>query len=262
MDTPIVQHPRSPASNETGAVITPGDAASRVLLHVPHAGTAVPAWVRRRLLLSDADLAAEIAVLTDHGTDLLALAAADRAALRPWVIAQPLSRFVVDVERYPDEREEMAAVGMGAVYTHGTRGQRLRADDPAHASALVQRYFRPWGEAVGRLVADGRSVLLDVHSYPRDPLPYELHSGGPRPEICLGTDVVRTPPWLLTAARAAFCRFEVGLDSPFAGSYAPTGRTAASLMLEIRRDVHSAREPELVTALVELVEGAGQGILR
>ena len=67
------------------------------------------------------------------------------------MVVNPVSRFVVDVERFPDEREEMAAVGMGAVYTHGTRGQRLRADDPAHIEALLAAYFRPWGEAVAGL---------------------------------------------------------------------------------------------------------------
>ena len=236
--------------------IVAGDERSPVLLHVPHAGTRVPAWARSHLLLDDAELAAEIARLTDHRTDALALAAAERAAVRPWVIVNPVSRFVVDVERFPDEREEMAAVGMGAVYTHGTRGQRLRGDEPAHAEALLAAYFRPWGAAVARLVDAGRTVLLDVHSYPRDPLPYERHADGPRPPVCLGTDPTHTPPWLVAAARAAFADLGVGLNSPFSGAYVPEGRTAAALMIEIRRDVHAAREPELVAALAALVDGA------
>ena len=130
--------------------VTPGAPGSRVLLHVPHAGTHLPAWVRAHLLPDDAELAAEVAALTDHRTDALALAAAERAAVRPWVLVNPVSRFVVDVERFPDEREEMTAVGMGAVYTRGTRGQRIRRDDPAHAEALLDAYFRPWGRAVDR----------------------------------------------------------------------------------------------------------------
>lgn len=240
----------------TAPVITPGHRRSRVLLHVPHAGTRVPAWARAHLLLDDTELAAEIAALTDHRTDALALAAADRAVVRPWVVVNPVSRFVVDVERFPDEREEMAAVGMGAVYTHGTRGQRLRADDPAQAEALVSAYFRPWALAVAGLLDAGRTVVVDLHSYPRDPLPYERHADGPRPPVCLGTDPRHTPPWLLAAAQAAFGTFEVGLNSPFSGAYVPEGRAAAALMVEIRRDVHAVREPELVTALAALVDAA------
>jgi N-formylglutamate amidohydrolase len=239
-----------------GERIIAGAAGSRVLLHVPHAGTCVPAWVRPHLLLDDAELAAEIAALTDHHTDALALAAADRAATRPWVVVNPVSRFVVDVERFPDAREEMAAVGMGAVYTHGTRGQRIRADDPAHVEALLAAYFRPWGQAVAGLVDAGRTLLLDVHSYRRDPLPYERHADGPRPPVCLGTDPAHTPSWLLAAARTAFAGFEVGLNSPFSGAYLPEGHTAATLMIEIRRDVHAAREADLVAALAALVDAA------
>ena len=234
--------------------VTPGAPGSRVLLHVPHAGTHLPAWVRAHLLPADAELAAEVAALTDHRTDALALAAAERAAVRPWVLVNPVSRFVVDVERFPDEREEMTAVGMGAVYTHGTRGQRIRRDDPAHAEALLDAYFRPWGRAVTALLDAGAAVLLDVHSYPRDTLPYERHADGPRPPVCLGTDRAHTPSWLVAAAVTAFGGFEVGLDSPFSGAYVPEGASAAALMVEIRRDVHAAQEAELVAALAALVD--------
>jgi N-formylglutamate deformylase len=235
-------------------MIIPGGQRSQVLLHVPHAGTQVPEWTRPHLLLDDAALAAEIAALTDHRTDELALAAAALATVRPWVIVNPVSRFVVDVERFPDEREEMATVGMGAVYTHGTRGQPIRAADAAHADALLAAYFRPWGCAVARLVDEGVAVLLDVHSYPTQPLPYELSRGRPRPQVCLGTDRTHTPSWMVEAAREAFGGFEVGLDSPFSGAYVPAERTVSAIMIEIRRDVHAAREEALVGALAGLVD--------
>jgi N-formylglutamate deformylase len=35
-------------------MIIPGDGRSPVLLHVPHAGTLVPSWMRPHLLLDDA----------------------------------------------------------------------------------------------------------------------------------------------------------------------------------------------------------------
>ncbi len=274
MDAPPIQR-RSRARIPVIAMISAhdlraGDPASPVLLHVPHAGTDVPAWARPHLRLDDAGLAAELAALTDHRTDRIALGAASAAAVRPWVLVNRVSRFVVDPERFPDEREEMAAVGMAAVYTHGVRGQRIRADDPAHRDDLLAAYYAPWADAVAdlvdaRLAATGRAVLVDVHSYPSAPLPYELHADGPRPPVCLGTDPVHTPPALLAAAREAFARVGgvggVGTDSPFRGTYVPlrhhgTDRRVASVMVELRRDGHLVEPDGPVTAGLAVAAGA------
>jgi N-formylglutamate deformylase len=228
-------------------VLIPGADGSSVLLHVPHAGTEIPPWTRPQLLLDDVALASEVTALTDHHTDRIATTAAELAAIRPWMLLNRVSRFVVDVERFPDEREEMAAVGMAAVYTRGTRGQRLRADDPTHRDELLAAYYDPWARAVGEVVADrlattGRAVLIDLHSYPSGPLPYERHADGPRPAVCLGTDPVHTPTWLVEAARTAFAELgSVALNTPFRGTYVPPahhGRNprVASIMIEIRRD--------------------------
>ena len=192
-----------------------GRARSRVLLHVPHAGTHLPAWVRAHLLLDDAELAAEVAALTDHRTDALALAAAERAAVRPWVLVNPVSRFVVDVERFPDEREEMAAVGMGAVYTRGTRGQRIRRDDPAHAEALLDRVLpavgrgrsRSWSTRAPRCCSTctpTRATRCPTSGTPRGPA---------RRSASAPTGRTRRPGWLAAAA-TAFAAFEVGPGQP------------------------------------------------
>jgi N-formylglutamate deformylase len=253
-------------------VLIPGDDASPVLLHVPHAGTEIPGWARPHLLLDDAALAAEVAALTDHRTDDIAEAAAEQAPIRPWTLVNRVSRFVVDPERFPDEREEMAAAGMPAVYTRGSRGQPIRADDAAHRDALLAAYYQPWGRAAAaavdaRLAATGRAVLLDVHSYPSAALPYELHADAPRPAVCLGTDPAHTPAWLVAAAREAFAPLgTVGLDAPFAGTYVPLahyGRDerVLSLMIELRRDVYltepdgpaTAGFPRVAAALAALV---------
>jgi len=243
-----------------------------VLLHVPHAGTAVPAWVREHLLLDDDALAAEQDALTDHLTDRIALRASAVAAVAPWVVVDRVSRFVVDPERFPDEREEMAAVGMGAVYTHGTRGQRIRAEDADHRAALLDAYFTTWADAVAdlvdaRLAATGRAVLLDVHSYPSAPLPYELHAHGPRPPVCLGTDPVHTPTALVDAARRAFAQVgEVGTDSPFRGTYVPLrhhGRDdrVESIMLEVRRDAYLRADGAADDAAIDRLAGAAARLI-
>jgi N-formylglutamate deformylase len=224
--------------------VVPGDDPSHVLLHVPHGSTHVPGDVRERIRLSDDELAVELALITDAHTALLAERAATTATVTPWMFVNDVSRLVVDPERFPDEREEMNAVGMGAVYTRTTHGAVLRAGDDA--PGLLDRYFHPYAEALTRTVDDrlaaARQVtLIDVHSYPSRPLPYELHGTGARPPVCLGTDPFHTPPGLLRAAREVFG--DTAENTPFAGCYVPLKhygreRSVSSIMIEIRRDTY------------------------
>ncbi|MGW0130398.1 N-formylglutamate amidohydrolase [Streptomyces sp. NPDC003299] len=236
----------SPA--EPSFALLPGDAASPVILHVPHSAREIPADVRDGIVLDDLALERELDHITDAHTAEIAAEAARLAGVTPWRFVNRLSRLVVDPERFPDQREEMTAVGMGAVYTRTTHREVLRRDglDP---EPLLERYFRPYARAMTEAVAQrldavGRAVVVDVHSYPTAPLPYELHGTGPRPPVCLGTDAVHTPPALLKAACEAFAVCgETGLDSPFSGTYVPLdfyGREprVAALMVEIRRDTY------------------------
>ncbi|MFJ3897853.1 MULTISPECIES: N-formylglutamate amidohydrolase [unclassified Streptomyces] len=253
--------------------LLPGAAGSPVILHVPHSAREIPADVRADILLDDPALARELDHITDSHTARIAAEAAHACAVTPWRFVNRLSRLVVDPERFPDEREEMLAVGMGAVYTRTTHHADLRPADH-DPEPLLARCFRPYARAMtdavaDRLAATGRAVVIDVHSYPSAPLPYELHGTGPRPAVCLGTDSLHTPPDLLSAAREAFAGCgEIGLDSPFAGTYVPLafyGKEPAvgALMVEIRRDTYMAEpggEPSapgvarLAAALAALVD--------
>ena len=256
----------------------PGSALSPVVLHAPHGSRRVPESARERILLDDAALAVELDLMTDTDTDLLtarAATAAQVAGERPWIFENLVSRLVVDPERFPDEREEMRAVGMGAVYTRTSHGEVLRAEDPAYAGQLLDEFFHPYAQAMTdlveeRLAATGRAVIIDVHSYPSRALPYELHGAGPRPAVCLGTDAFHTPVWLVDAARTAFGEYgEVALNTPFGGCYVPLRHYGSSpevsaLMIEIRRDTY-VTEPagprtegfaRLVKALTELIDYA------
>ncbi|PWI13950.1 N-formylglutamate amidohydrolase [Streptomyces sp. Act143] len=253
--------------------LLPGAPASPVILHVPHSARRIPAGARAGIVLDDAALERELDHIVDAHTAELAERAAGLAAVTPWRFVNRLSRLVVDPERFPDEREEMLAAGMGAVYTRTTDRQVLR---PAQTDPepLLARYFRPYARAMTEAVAErlavaGRAVIVDVHSYPSAVLPYELHGEGPRPPVCLGTDSFHTPPALLAAAREAFG--ETGVDSPFSGTYVPLefhGRDprVAALMVEIRRDTYMT-EPggpagpglgRLASALAALVDAVAR----
>lgn len=221
--------------------IEAGAAQSRVVLHVPHGSRQLTAHARKRILLNDEELQAELDFITDSHTDVIASRAAEAARVRPWMFTNRLSRLVVDPERFPDEREEMRAVGMAAVYLRTSHRENLREDDPEHIEELLARHYRPYAQAMTDLV-DERPIILDVHSYPSAPLPYELHASGNRPAICLGVDDFHTPQWLRDAAMSAFAPMrDIDVNTPFSGAYVPLkhyrqSQKVAALMIEIRRD--------------------------
>jgi N-formylglutamate amidohydrolase len=250
-----------------------GAPSSAVILHVPHGSRTLTTAARQSILLDDDALAVELDHMTDAHTGLIAARAAAAATRTPWLLENRYSRLVVDPERFPDAREEMRAVGMAAVYTRTAHSQRLRHDDDARDQALLAQHYRPYAAAMtnlvdARLAATGHAVIIDVHSYPSRPLPYELHGDAPRPTICLGTDSFHTPPELVRAARDAFAGFgDIDRDTPFAGCYVPLKHfrqqpAVTALMIEIRRDIYM-REPggpptenidRLVAALADLVD--------
>lgn len=240
----------------------------RLVLHVPHAGLAVPPDVRSGIVLDDDGLARELARMTDRHTDVLAWSAVERSAVGAVVVVNVLSRLVVDPERLPDDEEPMAVIGMGAVYRATSDLGVLRDVDPSRDADLRSRYFEPYATAVSDVVdaalaEHGEVTIVDVHSYPSIALPYEREPTQPRPGVCLGTDPFHTPGWLVEAARAAFDGVDGGvdLDVPFAGTYVPLARyghdpRVGSLMLEIRRDLYMDEDT------LELHDGAEDVVAR
>jgi N-formylglutamate amidohydrolase len=129
--------------------------------------------------------------------------------------------------------------------------------------SLLARFYHPHharlAEATAAaLAANGRCLIVDCHSFPSEPLPYELEAADDRdavlrrPAVCLGVDQVHTPPWL--RRRAWIRMFEmidqwpdevarrVAFDRPFAGTMVPSpfrGDTRIhSIMIELRRDLY------------------------
>ena len=236
--------------------VVPGDATSPYIVHVPHSSTRIPDDVRPQLLLDDDALAEELRLMTDARTDELALLAAGQVSPRPWLFVNRLSRLVVDPERLPNEHEELYAVGMGAVYSRTSAGLVLRDPGAEAERSLLTRFFTPYAEGLAdlvdeRLSATGRAVLVDLHSYPLQALPYERHQDARRPPVCVGVDVDHTPAALVErVSRACSVIGQVVVNEPFAGSYIPLrhfGRDnrVASVMVELRRDTYLSDDDSL-----------------
>ena len=218
-----------------------------IILHVPHASTHVPEEYRSDFLLSYEELQKEHRRLVDHRTDELF----DLAVPHASKLVAPVSRLLVDVERFEDDaREPMVTRGMGVLYERTIDGSPLRTIPQGRREELLERYYRPHHEALTRacdtaLRSRGRALIIDCHSYPRETLDCEIHPGTARPDICLGTAGRHTPDFLVDVAASACVRagLSVGQDSPFPGSIVPLrhlDRTpdVMSLMIEVRRDLY------------------------
>ena len=152
-------------------------------------------------MVTDAELAIELLHMTDRYTDEIFKHAVRQGDA---IVEFPVSRLVLDPERFvEDDKEAMAARGMGVVYLRRHDGSALRADLTQKA-ALVRDYYEPHHRLLDECVSQhlrtfGRAIIIDCHSFPSVPLPYELVQDQQRPEICIGTDPVHTPEWLSAA---------------------------------------------------------------
>ena len=143
----------------------------------------------------------------------------------------------------------MSAKGMGCVYEKTHDGAPLKKTAGIR-SLLIDRYYRPHHSALLTLVdislkRSGKALIVDCHSFPKAPLPYEMDQTKDRPQICVGVDEFHTPPELAELVAKGFQRsgYSVGINRPFLGSIVPlshfqTTSSVYSLMIEIRRDLY------------------------
>jgi N-formylglutamate deformylase len=144
----------------------------------------------------------------------------------------------------------MESVGMGVVYTHTANGEALRAISEIDRLALINSYYHPHHNALTQMVDDcleqhNQCLIIDCHSFPALPLPYESDTN--RPDICIGTDSYHTSTELKDYLSAAFkaLGYDVAIDSPFSGTIVPLkhyhkDQRVESVMIEVNRSFYAS----------------------
>ena len=211
-----------------------------IILHIPHASTVLPADVE--FLLGAENLAYEVDAMTDHHTDqLFDLLGAHRCIF-------PVSRLVVDPERFIDD--PMESVGMGVVYMRTAEGEALRDISDMDRSALIDTYYHPHHNKLTCMVDScleqhDQCLIIDCHSFPARPLHYESDKN--RPDICIGTDTYHTNEELRDCLSKVFkaLDYDVAIDSPFSGTIVPLkhyhkDKRVASVMIEVNRSLYTS----------------------
>lgn len=241
---------------------------SPLVVSVPHAGTLIPAEIKARmepevLFLPD----------TDWFVDkLYAWAPVEGAGL----ITTPWSRYVIDVNRPPDDKPMYEHPGTSLVPETTFTGARIyregQAPDAAEIEERLDRFWRPYHEELQGLLDAARSkhgfaLLLDGHSI-RSELPRLFD--GILAHLNLGSnDGASAAPALVDTAWDLLSRsdFLAVRDGRFKGGYITRhyGRPEAgvhAIQLEIAQRTYMpefppqwdrARSGRLVKVLKELV---------
>jgi N-formylglutamate amidohydrolase len=238
------------------------------ILHIPHSHSEIPPEYRDQFVLTASELDRETLRMVDHFTEELFVGGCPQAL----TLVFPVSRLLVDVERFADDAEEpMAASGMGVLYRMTHDLCPLRRELSSHErETLMERYYHPHHRSLTELVDQqlehhGQALIIDCHSFPSRPLPYQGLDATSRdfPEICIGTDAYHTPNALRDCLLVSFAEqgFVVGLNHPFAGALTPlkhyrTDKRVNAIMIEVRRDLYMDEETGERSSGFERVQSA------
>jgi len=254
-----------------------------MILHIPHSSRIIPEDVRHQFVLSDDELDAELTLMTDCFVDELF------AVPRATTVRFPISRLVVDVERFADDAQEpMARVGMGVVYTRTAHGKRLRRElQPHEREDLIARYYDTHHAALvaavqAELDEHGKALIIDCHSFPSRPLPCDMDQSVPRPGFCIGTDPFHTPERLVDAAVQQRAKVGTGTEKgltqrregakaavnrPYSGALVPAAFyrrdiSVMSLMVEVNRSLYMNEPAGTKTSAFDAAKDQAQTLLR
>jgi N-formylglutamate amidohydrolase len=232
---------------------------------VTHAGRHYPKWVPDRLAVP----MAQVRPLEDRHADVLV----ERAIADGWrTLIARTPRLLIDLNRAETDFEARAVTGArnpAPRPSHRARGglglvpERLGTMQlwrhPITAADLAERVVavhRPWHAAIDAaltraLAANGRAVLLDIHSMPS-------LSGAHAAQIVIGNRHGGSADAGTTQAAVIICRrmgLRVAVNAPYAGAYMLErhGRPAAgiaALQIEVDRAFY----------LDSALDGPGRGV--
>ena len=219
-----------------------------LLVHIPHSSTYIPLEMKDKFLLSNDDLHKELLRMIDRYTDELFSCVAELGGIS---VKYNYSRLVLDPERFRDDKKEvMVAKGMGVLYIKDSDGRKLREINEKERKQLLQSLYDPYHEALTQEVQEllnnfDECLIIDAHSFPSVPLPYETSQEIGRPHICLGTDPYHSPEDLTEFIQRFFegIKLTTAINEPFAGCYVPSkflhqDKRVKSIMIEINRELY------------------------
>ena len=206
------------------------------IFHIPHSSTYIPVEYINEYSLSIEELMNEATIMCDFRTNEMIDG-----------LVFPYSRIFCDVERFNSDKEIMNSVGMGVLYTK-TQDQRILRKNP---SKEILNFYKEHHKIFNNIIAKKLKIddvlIIDLHSYSKEPLEYELNKLMKRPEICIGINerfnekLVKELIYIIKNFNYTF-----SINEPFSGCLIPSdyidNERVNGIMIEIRKDVYDTSE--------------------
>lgn len=193
-----------------------------IVLSIPHSsidGLATTKWNNKAALLS------EVRRWTDWYTDIVFVPDLENGIK---TVVADYSRFVVDVERLPND--PMEKIGQGILYTDFNGMHRpIGQEEEQGMIAYYMGYIKTLKEMLNE-----HSLLIDCHSFPSDLSEFD---------ICIGfnDDWSRPSDFIIDLVVKFFKKegYKVSINSPYSNAIAPEANfTYNSIMIEINKSVY------------------------
>ena len=169
-----------------------------MLLNIPHASNNIPKCYMDQFILSDEELRLELLRMTDLYAEEIFQ---PETAL---LLTINISRLVVDVTRLEDDRKEpLCQVGMGKIPMKTSFGKLLRRSlSEQEINGLYSTVYLPFHRTLCKVVEKelmekGKALIVECHTFPNHPLPYDPEQTTPRLDACVSVSPFHTPYKLL-----------------------------------------------------------------
>ncbi len=218
-----------------------------VICNIPHGSIKIPQKFKKDFIISDQEFAKEAKRMADlYSEDFYSGLLKEYGG-----IIFNLSRIVMDVERLENDKNEiMSKKGMGVLYTKTETGKAARILNNSSRRTYLNEIYHPYQDFLTKMVSEclskfGKCLILDCHTFPSAPRPYELDQVKSRPDFCLGTDNFHTPEKLkkILSKNLKNKGFSLKYNSPFSGTIIPMSfyrknKNVFSIMIETNRRLY------------------------
>jgi len=207
------------------------------IYHIPHSSTYIPEKYLSEYNVSKEELETFSTILSDIKTNEMV---DEKDA-----IIFPYSRLFCDVERFNYDKEEMNKIGMGILYKVNHNLDLIREEPSLEIIDFYNEHHTKLNN-ITKLYLEkyGEVLFIDLHSYSKNTLPYELNKDSERPEICIGINDNFQNIKLLNDIinKIRDFGFTYSINSPFSGCLVPSDYIDDSrvygIMIEIRKDTY------------------------